>query len=313
MRLINTRTRELYEFFGDRIPTYAILSHTWSDREITFRDWADRAGASGEGHRKILQACKLAERQGYDYIWVDTVCIDKSSSAELTEAINSMFMWYKMAGICYAYLIAVLWAKEERLSYHLSNSRWFTRGWTLQELLAPREVEFYSENWILLGTKASLCSDISSITGIAAKYLAQNSFAVPIAEASVAERLSWLSCRRTTRTEDMAYCMLGIFDINMPLLYGEGPRAFMRLQEEIMKVSNDFSLFCWKWKLGHYGSFLSPSPSCFAGSSHFIPSQQDVRPTPYFMTNAGLSITLPVLYCCDGRRSFIWKSLSDLL
>ncbi len=102
----------------------------------------------------------------------------------------------------------------------------------------------------------------------------------------------------------MAYCMLGIFDINMPLLYGEGPRAFMRLQEEIMKVSNDFSLFCWKWKLGHYGSFFSPSPSCFAGSSHFIPSQQDVRPTPYFMTNAGLSITLPVLYCWS-RHHFI--------
>ncbi|RYC56034.1 hypothetical protein CHU98_g10174 [Xylaria longipes] len=317
MRLINTKTYELHEFFGDQIPAYAILSHTWSDREITFGDWADRA-ASGKDYQKIRKTCQLASRQGYDYVWVDTNCIDKSSSAELTEAINSMFMWYKMAKICYAYLVDVPLAEGEVLSKHLARSRWFTRGWTLQELLAPREIEFYSHDWVLLGTKDSLCSGISSITGIADRYISQKfigdryfsgdfvvrsvQYAASITEASVAERLSWLSRRTTTRAEDMAYCILGIFDINMPLLYGEGPKAFIRLQEEIMKVLNDSSLFCWTRKLSPYMDFLSPSPSCFQDCSHFIPGQRDLRPTPYFMTNAGLSMTLPILRCWSSHH-----------
>ncbi|KAJ2970411.1 hypothetical protein NUW58_g9706 [Xylaria curta] len=166
MRLINTGTLELCEFVGNEIPSYAILSHTWSDKEVTFEDWADRASASTKDYDKIINTCGLAKSHGYDYVWVDTNCINKSSSAELTEAINSMFMWYQRAGICYAYLVDVPSANGTELSEHLTRSRWFTRGWTLQELLAPQEVEFYSSDWTFLGTKASLCSDISSITGI---------------------------------------------------------------------------------------------------------------------------------------------------
>ncbi|KAI0551983.1 heterokaryon incompatibility protein-domain-containing protein [Xylaria curta] len=318
MRLIHTKTQELREFFGSQIPAYAILSHTWSNPEITFKDWATRASASGHSYQKILDTCKLATSHGHEYVWVDTVCIDKSSSTEESEAINSMFMWYQGAAICYAYLSDVLSPTEEGFQHSFYKSRWFTRGWTLQELLAPHNVEFYSGDWKLLGTKASLFSDISTITGIDSKYLSKIvgdpyftgdlQFAVrsiwygpSVAAASVAERMSWLSRRETTRTEDMAYCMLGLFDINMPLLYGEGSRAFIRLQEEIMKVSNDHSLFCWTWDRNrNYGGALCPFPSYFMDSSHFIPSQWNTKPSPYSMTNAGLSITLPLLFCYPG-------------
>ncbi|KAI1738951.1 heterokaryon incompatibility protein-domain-containing protein [Xylaria scruposa] len=320
MRLIHTKTHELHEFVGPQIPAYAILSHTWFNQEPTFQDWATRASASGRGYQKILDTCKLARWQGYEYVWVDTVCIDKSSSAELSEAINSMFMWYRSAAICYAYLSDVLSPTEEGFRHSCYGSRWFRRGWTLQELLAPREVQFYSGDWKLLGTKDSLRYDISSITGIDLKYLSKTigssystgnnrlvvksiSYGHPVAAASVAERMSWLSRRETTRTEDMAYCMLGLFDINMPLLYGEGSRAFIRLQEEIMKVSNDHSLFCWTRDRDHnYRGALCPFPSYFKDSSHFIPSQWNTKPSPYSMTNAGLSITLPLLFCYTGNN-----------
>ncbi|RSL62684.1 hypothetical protein CEP53_004667 [Fusarium sp. AF-6] len=181
MRLINTATLSLDEFFGDQVPEYAILSHTWHEEEVAFRDWADQASASRKkGYRKIVDTCRLAREQGYGYVWVDTNCIDKSSSAELSEAINSMFSWYQGARVCYVYLSDVpspaLGEPTDTKTFRWS--RWFTRGWTLQELLAPRDVEFYSKDWSLLGTKLSLCPEISLITGIDAKYLGKKCLGV---------------------------------------------------------------------------------------------------------------------------------------
>jgi hypothetical protein len=320
MRLIDTKTLALKEFFGDQIPRYAILSHTWQEEEVSFQDWADQSSASQKkGYKKIFDTCQLAKKHGYDYVWVDTNCIDKSSSSELTEAINSMFKWYQSAQVCYAYLSDVPSSEAEEFSMRFRNSRWFSRGWTLQELLAPRDVEFYSNDWSLLGTKKSLSSDISSITGIDIQYLWKKylgdyylansdpycpitlqsiQYVVPLGKASVGERFSWLSSRTTTRPEDMAYCMLGIFELNMPLLYGEGPKAFTRLQEEIMKVSDDHSLFCWTWdRSNNRGGFLSEVPSEFMYADRFFPKQEDKRPAPYTFTNAGLSIQLPILRC----------------
>lgn len=318
MRLIDTKTLALKEFFGNQIPRYAILSHTWQEEEVSFQDWADQSSASQKkGYKKIFDTCLLARIHGYDYVWVDTNCIDKSSSSELTEAINSMFKWYQSAQVCYAYLSDVPSSEAEEFSTRFRNSRWFSRGWTLQELLAPRDIEFYSNDWSLLGTKNSLSSDISTITGINIQYLwkkylgdhyigdsrlrpsAQSiEYIVPLRKASVGERFSWLSNRTTTRPEDMAYCMLGIFELNMPLLYGEGPKAFTRLQEEIMKVSDDHSLFCWTWdRSNNRGGFLSEVPSEFMYAGRFVPKQEDKRPAPYTFTNAGLSIRLPILHC----------------
>lgn len=324
MRLIDIKTLELREFFGNQIPPYAILSHTWQEEEVSFQDWADQSLASKKkGYKKIFDTCQLAKKHGHDYVWVDTNCIDKSSSSELMEAINSMFKWYQFAQVCYVYLFDVPSSEVEGFPQLFRTSRWFRRGWTLQELLAPQDVEFYSNDWSLVGTKESLRSDISSITRINIKYLwgkyvsdpyfgssernliaRSIEHATPFQKASVSERFSWLSDRTTTRLEDMAYCMLGIFELNMPLLYGEGSKAFTRLQEEIMKVSDDHSLFCWTWNTSqHRGGFLSEVPWGFTRTDRFVAKQEDKRPAPYTLTNAGLSIRLPILH--GWQSSFI--------
>jgi hypothetical protein len=168
-------------------------------------------------------------------ITVFSCCIDKTSSAELSEAINSMFRWYRAATICYAYLSDV-----DELPF-LNRSKWFTRGWTLHELLAPEDVLFYSSNWTLLGSKLKSSDELSRITNINTDVLTTGRFH----HINIAVRLSWAAKRQTTRVEDMAYCLMGIVGVNMPLLYGEGKRSFIRLQEEILKVSDDYSIFGW--------------------------------------------------------------------
>ena len=225
----------------------------------------------------------------------DTNCIDKSSSAELSEAINSMFVWYRDAVVCYAYLEDVEPSPSNAAhnAVSIKSSRWFTRGWTLQELLAPEEVLLYSRRWTKLGTKRSLAAIISDITRIPIHVLEGDG----LLSSSVAQKMSWLSTRSTTRVEDMAYCMLGIFDLNLPLLYGEGPKAFFRLQEEIIRVSNDSTIFCWSWIPEHvpknWTSMLAPSPRLFQYAGDYVEALDFEPPAVYSMTNAGLSIDLP--------------------
>ncbi|KAF5677448.1 hypothetical protein FCIRC_6720 [Fusarium circinatum] len=312
MRLINTRTRAFEEFYGSKVPKYAILSHTWGQEEITFQDWAEPASVvQKSGFTKIIEACEQARNDDYSYIWVDTNCIDKSSSAELTEAINSMFAWYSKADICYAYLSDVPTFKPLSYSTEFRQSRWFKRGWTLQELLAPDSVVFYAADWSRIGTRSGLACDIAEATGIGIEYLRSHLKTGSTTqqdwshirspkchEASIAERMSWLSRRETTRIEDMAYCMLGIFGIHMPLIYGEGHRAFFRLQEEILKTSDDHSLFCWSWATGtNQVSLLAPRPHSFLEASHYQRHWHVVKPTPYAIANSGISIRLPIIQC----------------
>ncbi|KAI1016757.1 hypothetical protein LB504_007143 [Fusarium proliferatum] len=312
MRLINTRTRAFEEFYGSKVPKYAVLSHTWGQEEVTFMDWADPTTVTRRsGFIKIIEACEQARNDDYSYIWVDTNCIDKSSSAELSEAINSMFAWYSKADICYAYLSDVPTFKPLSYAKEFRQSRWFRRGWTLQELLAPDRVVFYAADWSRIGTRSTLVRHIAEATGIGITYLssAPNTATATQADwsevrsplchkASVAERMSWLSRRETTRIEDMAYCMLGIFGINMPLVYGEGPRAFLRLQEEILKSSDDHSLFCWPWATrNNQISLLAPRPHSFLEASPYRPNQLSVRPSTYAIANSRLSIGLPLIQC----------------
>jgi hypothetical protein len=230
----------LIEYLDDELPEYAILSHTWGaeGEEFTFNDLMKGTGTSKSGYEKVLFCGEQAARDGLKHFWVDTCCIDKSSSAELTESINSMFRWYCKATKCYAYLSDVLYVKEDQ--YWLSSfrgSRWFTRGWTLQELIAPATVEFFSVGGVRLGDKNSLKQEIHEATGIPIEALQGN----PLSNFSVDERMSWAAKRRTTRKEDKAYCLLGIFDIYLPTIYGEGDNAFARLNEEIEKVSTQAS------------------------------------------------------------------------
>ena len=232
------------DFVSDDIPRYAILSHTWGPdtEEVSFKDMMDGTGKSKPGYDKIRFCGEQARRDGLQYFWIDTCCIDKSSSTELQEAINSMFRWYRDAAKCYVYLADVSRpaldadGKSSQLPWESSfrKSRWFTRGWTLQELVAPASVEFFSKEGEQLGNKRSLERHIHEVTGIPVKAL-QGS---PLSDFSVPERMSWAEKRETTRKEDKAYSLLGIFDVHMPLIYGEGrEKAFKRLREEIDKAS----------------------------------------------------------------------------
>ncbi|KAI0369036.1 HET-domain-containing protein [Pilatotrama ljubarskyi] len=255
MWLLSTDRAELHFFAGpEAVPEggYAILSHVWvTGEEQTFQDLQairSRCAQSGENPRdlvcsKIKECCILAERHGFKWAWIDTCCIDKTSSSELSEAINAMFRYYALAEVCYAYLRDVpsdCNLQEPHSAFR--NSRWHTRGWTLQELLAPALVLFMSSEWKLLGTKMELAPLLQEITGVHTVVLR---LVRPIEEVGVAQRMSWAAHRRTTRLEDEAYCLLGIFGISMPTLYGEGRQAFRRLQEEIIRRSIDTSIFAW--------------------------------------------------------------------
>lgn len=246
MRLMNVETFKLEEFSHDAVPTYAILSHTWGkdNEEVSFRDVQQGKFEEAETRPiKIGGCCKQAKEDGHRYIWIDTCCIDKANSVELHEAINSMFQWYRSASICYAYLSDVPADDIPRdPGSKFMSSRWFTRGWTLQELLASKNLRFYDSEWHCLGSKGEMCTMVESITGIPRPFL------LGIAElhdASVAQRMSWAARRVTKRNEDTAYCLLGIFGVTMPMIYGEGNKAFRRLQEEIMKDIGDDSILAW--------------------------------------------------------------------
>jgi len=216
-------------------PQYAILSHTWGIDEVSFKDMKDGTGKNKLGYIKIQFCAERARLDGLQYFWVDTCSIDKSSSSELQEAINSMFRWYRDATKCYVYLSDVS-TSSVRLDWTSAfrKSRWFTRGWTLQELIAPATVEFFSQEGMLLGNKRSLENCINDVTGIPLDALRGS----PLSNFSIPKRMAWINKRNTTREEDKAYSLLGIFDVQIPLLYGEGrEKAFKRLLEEIDKVS----------------------------------------------------------------------------
>ncbi|KPA37208.1 beta transducin [Fusarium langsethiae] len=268
MWLINTSTITLQRVNPDDLPStpYAILSHTWGKEEVTFEDMMNEGQVKSMlGYTKIENTCRLAKERGLAYAWVDTCCIDKRSSAELAEAINSMFRWYKQASVCFAHLDDLTPAAEEEEGVDfdsLNSCRWFTRGWTLQELIGPKNLEFYDCAWKFRGKKANLGYSISQITGIHEEVLKDNSI---LESVSIASRMSWAAKRKTTRIEDMAYCLLGIVDVNMPMMYGEGTKAFERLQEEIIKQTTDMSIFAWKAndESQAYRGILAQSPDEF--------------------------------------------------
>ena len=226
MRLLSRDTSgelSLTEDLFEDIPPYAILSHTWSKNtaeEVIFKDikkgtWKDKAG-----YRKLEFCVEQAGRDGLQYFWVDTCCIDRSNKAELDEAINSMFRWYRDSTRCYVYLSDVSITDQDDLSWEpaFETSRWFTRGWTLQELLAPASVDFFTQEGVRLGDKRSLEQKVHKTTGIPISALRRT----PLSQFSVDERFTWAATRQTTRLEDWAYCLLGIFGVFMPLIYGEG-------------------------------------------------------------------------------------------
>ncbi|KAK7462391.1 hypothetical protein VKT23_007990 [Stygiomarasmius scandens] len=323
MRLLNTKTFHLAEFYTD-IPTYAILSHTWEKEEVTFQDIQNLDIAKRKvGWQKINNACTYARRYHFEWIWIDTCCIDKCSSAELSEAINSMYQYYEDSQVCYAYLCDVSSEEDPRdANAGFRKSKWFERGWTLQELIAPRYVVILDKEWKEVGTRWSLRDAISAITSIPIKVLEDGD----TEGYSIAQKMSWAAWRKTTRPEDMAYCLMGLFGVNMPPIYGEGgSKAFMRLQQEIIKYSDDRSIFAWIAECpSQYNhnkesrGLLARSPYEFRVSSEVSVSQSDLDKSSFSFGNNGLHINLPLfpvakfgddvflasLDCCtqDGRH-----------
>jgi hypothetical protein len=340
MRLLHAESRTLKSFEGTEIPPYTILSHTWGLEEVTYQDittpeenrpriaesplFSDHVSRDHEvnhlrrkrGEDKIDRVCSQSYHDGVAWVWIDTCCIDKSSSSELSDAINSMFQWYKDAALCYVFLEDVSCEDLEpsdgsarsKLEI-IGAARWFSRGWTLQELIASEKIHFFSfvpdkSEWRFIGSKVSEVDLLSSITGIDRSVLEEPSL---LSTMSVARRMSWAAFRQTTRIEDIAYCLLGIFQVNMPLLYGEGNSAFIRLQEEILKSSEDECLFAWTDPeasvccLSNDG-ILATHPNAFRNSCRILPYRSLLEPCA--MTNRGLRMQSRLIPFIDTNSSY---------
>lgn len=334
MRLIHVHTFQLREFLGhpSTFPNYAILSHTWEDDEVSFQDFQDIALARRMmGFNKIKYCCEQAAEDGFEWAWVDTCCIDKTSSSELSEAINSMYDWYGTAMVCYVYLGDVGSAGAFNYKTELEHigelPRWFKRGWTLQELIASLSVKFFTQDWRFIGTKKDRASRLSIVTGIDAAVLKHECSAIQI---PVAVRMHWASSRQTTRVEDLAYCLMGLFDVNMPLLYGEGIKAFHRLQEQILKTTNDETLFLWQMRSPHERSLWDGTREALSSSGMLASSPGDfdrradcfsVQPEHSFCEpqimprELGLRMTLPMrkVQSCDISEFELPSLVEDVL
>ncbi|OTA68490.1 hypothetical protein K449DRAFT_363475, partial [Hypoxylon sp. EC38] len=304
IRLVDAQTLRMRWFMDGNIPQYAILSHTWeNDQEISYQEMIAisenpaHPAVEKRGYAKVVETCQKARRNNIAYAWVDTCCIDKTSSSELSEAINSMYRWYQQAEVCYV-LLTDFDAASASLRDALPKCRWWTRGWCLQELVAPQRVEFFDAGWNYIGLKTDLASLITEITGIEKEVLIDSSL---IESLPVARRMSWAAGRETSREEDMAYCLLGIFNVSMPMLYGEGKKAFLRLQEQIIHTSNDLSIFAFHRRSltnnlssrynssRPYRDLFATSPRDFIGCRDLVHTRMDVHWNNAFsLTNKGI-------------------------
>lgn len=348
VRFINTETYELTNR-AEPYPEYAILSHRWitdvGKSEITFSDIKQgsrelvslsldpRRRSRSEEHsdsmNKIIDACVKAKAMNLHWLWIDTCCTRQDNPSEVEESINSMFTWYNEATVCYAILADVRWsgsrddpfkiisddrAPTNETRAYRTHAEWFERGWTLQELLAPKRMEFYDRDWRRMGTKQELAGQIEQLTGIGRDYIKSVTPLRTIKEASVATRMGWMAGRHTTRPEDIAYSLVGILDIQFKPSYGEGNSAFVRLEERLLETSTDESIFAWRRPPGSQmtcfktpvarqpGEFnipmfsksrwglLAPSPDCFRGSNQIVTTGRTVERLGggYRRTNQGV-------------------------
>lgn len=327
MHLLHTSTKKLEEFVNP--PDYAILSHRWREEEVLFADIHQEYAKGMKGYAKVEGCCGQARRDGYQYVWIDTCCIDKNSSAALAEAINSMYAWYEDAQVCYVYLDDVTDNGDPEIESAFAKSEWFTRGWTLQELIAPTSLFFFDNRWREIGSKNSLAELLSSITRVHADVLTRvnagsDKLMTTRVSFSVATKMSWAAGRKTTRPEDRAYSLMGIFKVHMPVIYGEGEKkAFFRLQLEIMRTSHDQSIFAWSnsaaggRKVGTWPFALYPDYFAKSGNIEDVPSDQWIRYYQKFVgpdtvprfdfaaTNDGLDIRLPLRSLMHEPDEFI--------
>ncbi|KAI6145876.1 heterokaryon incompatibility protein-domain-containing protein [Pisolithus tinctorius] len=326
--------REVLKECNDETTNYAILSHRWDDgSEVGYEEMTGLMKMEEQkrdkvkkryGYQKIIKSCEQARKDGYEWLWIDTCCIDKRSSSELSEAINSMYRWYQNAGVCYAYLndvdVSVFPTKRDDSNYAGSNGWpvWFMRGWTLQELIAPKKVDFFNKNWATIGNKQRLAPVLEEITGVPRKVLRNGLAATPLC---VAQIMSWAAGRETTRVEGRAYSLMGLFGVNMPMLYGKGKKAFERLQLEIIRVRSDQSIFAWYPQKPRTGSVLAEDPSEFklCGDSKMVKPDEFLgmievgRPWYFKFPNRRMIQANPILWCRAAWLRTRARSLSQQL
>ena len=331
------RRRKVLEFRDDSTTAYAILSHRWiEDSEVDYEEMTGLARMEAEerdeirsriGYKKIWDTCQQAKKDEYQWLWVDTCCIDKRSSAELSEAINSMFRWYENSGVCYALLHDVsaptlpTQSDESRYPNYNGWPEWFSRGWTLQEMIAPKVVQFFNKDWHFIGDKARLAVILESITRVPQRVLTRG---LAGNRPCVAQIMSWAACRTTTRVEDRAYSLMGLLDVNMPMLYGEGKKAFLRLQLEIIRSSNNQSIFAWGGRAESTDSILADDPRSFEICSQmelvphhefieflkaYIPAEElpSIQEDPFGtfpITNHGIHIWMLLGRCSNSNSVF---------
>lgn len=339
MRFLHTESFEFHSIDTlDSIASYAILSHRWGNGnvEVLYEDMLAltisaktepgrtlaalvhaRTNDEGDGKDfgKLKMCCEVARKDGFDFVWIDTCCIDQKSSAELSESINSMFELYSKSARCYAFLRDVPADDDTRAENSwFRKSEWFRRGWTLQELIAPRDLVFLNQTWTTIDSKTSLADIVQFVTNISHSVLSGHD---SLEDICAAQKMSWAAGRRTTKVEDRAYSLLGLFGVNMTTIYGEGKRAFLRLQHEIMRQSADHSIFAWEHSyngnedddVGEYDwensdcGLLAPSPDQFMDSagifatsfSRFALEWSISNPISEFrITNVGIRIELPL-------------------
>ncbi|KIK12244.1 hypothetical protein PISMIDRAFT_689642, partial [Pisolithus microcarpus 441] len=247
------------------------------------------------GLGKLQGFCAVACEWGYSWAWSDTCCIDKHSSAEVQETIGSMFAWYRQSALTIVYL------SDVPDTGSIGSSEWFRRGWTLQELLAPRTVLFYTRNWSLYKNltsanhkkDATVLAELARATGIEPQFL----YDFSPGKDNPRSRLQWASSRLTTRPEDIAYSLFGIFNVHLPVLYGESAEhALGRLLTEIVSQSGDISVLDWVGE-------PSPFHSCFPAH---ITSYQRLPMPPHLNAEERSSAI------SEGLRSFEVLSLQDV-
>ena len=288
------------------VPPYAILSHRWGHArdEVSFSEFGQDGARLKAGYKKIEFCCRQALKDGLTYAWVDTCCINKESSAELSEAINSMYSWYRDSEACYVYLDDVVHNDDYSApASTFRNSQWFTRGWTLQELIAPSKVVFLDSEWTEIGRKGQpqMAQVVSEITGVPKAILLENNDRMRLTNICASQILYWASRRQTSRVEDRAYSLLGLFNISLPILYGEGYRSFRRLQEEIIRSRFDHSIFAWNLTES-YSGLLAEFPDAFSqsGNVRMMPFERysyifNFRKGrfDYTSTNLGIEVKFP--------------------
>jgi len=279
-----------------RLVKYAILSHRWMEgKEITYEMMkSGRQLTRSPGYKKLRKFCEKAGAYGVEFAWSDTCCIDKNSSTEIDESIRSMFRWYRNSYICIIHL-----AQSDTIQ-SMTGDEWMKRGWTLQELLAPRRIKLFNKQWMpMTGDRNDKSPEdtevmvaLGNATGIHPEYLRE----FDPGPFKVDERMTWAAERKTTRVEDVAYSLMGIFNVSMQIAYGEGgDRAFCRLIEAIMQAG-DPSVLNWVGDAAshHCSSAIPRSPEGFVGRRLELPQRLEWR-LEMTMTNLGLRVPLVIL------------------